>query len=68
MVAPLEKPLLVSGPRARKLLGIGNTKYWRLVNKGLIETVQVGARKMATYSSIEALARPSKADSPQRAA
>jgi hypothetical protein len=56
----LEKPLLLSGPRARKLLCIGNTKYWRLVKAGLIETAEVGARKMPTYRSVEALARPTE--------
>lgn len=44
------------------MLGIGNTKYWRLVKAGVIETVQLGARTMATYASVEALARLPQAD------
>lgn len=52
----LQKPLLVSGPRARKLLDIGNTKYWDLVKQGVIETVEVGGRKMVVYTSLERLA------------
>jgi hypothetical protein len=50
------KPLLVSGSNARKLLDIGNTKYWALVKAGSIETVEVGGRKMAVYASLERLA------------
>jgi len=57
MSGPELKPLLVSGPRARKLLDIGNTKYWHLVKRGDIETVEVGGRKMAVYASIERLAQ-----------
>lgn len=51
------KPLLVSGPNARKLLDIGNSKYWNLVKIGAIETVEVGGRKMAVYASLERLAQ-----------
>ena len=50
-----QKPLLVSGPTARKLIGVGNTKYWSLVKAGTIETVEVGGRKMAVYASLERL-------------
>jgi hypothetical protein len=50
-----EKPFVVSGPRARKLLDVGNTKYWKLVKDGKIRLVNVGKRRMATYASLEAL-------------
>ena len=50
------KPLLVSGPRARALLDVGNTKYWDLVKRGVIETVEVGDRLMVIYASLERLA------------
>ena len=52
------KPLLVSGPEARKLLGIGNTKYWALVKAGKIKVVDVNGRKMPVYASLEALSTP----------
>lgn len=51
------KPLLVTGPTARKLLGVGNTKYWLLIKQGAIETVDLGGRKMVVYSSLERLAQ-----------
>lgn len=54
------KPLLVPGPVARRVLGIGNTKYWDLIKKGQIKTVKVGGRVMAVYSSLEALATPAE--------
>jgi len=52
------KPLLVSGPVARKIIGVGNTKYWELVKAGRIKLVEVGGRKMAVYASLETLAQP----------
>lgn len=51
------KPLLVSGPTARHLLGVGNTKYWALVKSGAIVTVDVAGRKMPTMESIERIAK-----------
>ena len=57
MSGPELKPLLVSGPRARKLLDIGNTKYWDLVKRGEIETAQIGNRKMVVFASLERLAQ-----------
>lgn len=53
-----EKPIIVSGPTARRLLSIGNTKFWRLVKEGKIELVEVGGRRMVVYASLEAFARP----------
>ena len=50
------KPLLVSGPKARALLGIGNTKYFELLKSGAIETVRIGSRRLPTFASIERLA------------
>jgi hypothetical protein len=57
----LEKPLLVSAPTARKLVGCGNTKFWALVKAGKIKMADVGGRRMVIYSSLEALARPTAA-------
>ncbi|HUB48342.1 MAG TPA: hypothetical protein VMB73_25480 [Acetobacteraceae bacterium] len=53
----MQKPLLVSGPTARRLIGVGNTKFWSLVKAGAIETVEVGGRKMVKYASLERLAQ-----------
>jgi hypothetical protein len=53
-----DKPLLVSAPRARKIIDVGNTKFWELVKEGLIEMADVGGRRMVVYSSLERLASP----------
>jgi hypothetical protein len=55
------EPLLVTGPVARKLIGVGNTKYWELVKTGKVAVVEVGGRKMATYASLKELAKPGPA-------
>lgn len=49
------KPILVSGPTARKLIDVGNTKFWDLVKSGQIEMVNVGGRRMVVYASLEKL-------------
>ena len=52
------KPLLVSGPEARKIIKCGETKYWKLVKLGKIRLVDTGTgRKMVVYASLEALAQ-----------
>jgi len=55
------EPLLVTGPVARKLIGVGNTKYWELVKAGKVKLVEVGGRRMATYASLKELAKPEAA-------
>lgn len=55
------EPLLVTGPQARRMLGVGNTKYWELVKAGKIQTVELGGRKMPTYESLKKLATPAAA-------
>jgi hypothetical protein len=49
-----DKPLLVDTKRGRKILDVGNTKYWELIKYGEIETVSIGRKRLAVYSSIEA--------------
>ena len=56
----LDEPLLVPGPEARRLLGIGNTKYWQLVRAGRIETVDLDGRKWVVFASLKRLAQPEK--------
>lgn len=53
-----DKPLLVPGPTARKLIGCGNTKFWALVKAGKIEMADVGGRRLVVYASLEKLACP----------
>jgi hypothetical protein len=53
-----DKPLLVSAPRARKIIDVGNTKFWELVKEGKIQMADVGGRRMVVYASLEALANP----------
>jgi hypothetical protein len=53
-----DKPLIVSNTVAKKIVGVGNTKYWELVKAGKIKTVDVLGRSMAVYASLEALANP----------
>jgi hypothetical protein len=55
------KPLLVPQPVGRRIIGVGNTKWFELVKAGKIQTVDVGGRKMAVYASLEALASPATA-------
>jgi hypothetical protein len=50
------KPLLVSNAKAKRIIDVGNTKYWQLVKTGKIRTVDVRGRSMAVYASLEALA------------
>ena len=52
-----DKPLLVSAPRARRILDVGNTKFWELVKAGKIKMADVGGRRMVVYASLEALAQ-----------
>jgi hypothetical protein len=56
-----EKPLLVSAPKARKIIDVGNTKFWELVKSGKIKMAEVGGRRMVVYASLEALAQPDAA-------
>ena len=55
-----DKPLLVSGPHARRILDVGNTKFWALVKAGKITMADVGGRRMVVYASLEALAGPTQ--------
>jgi hypothetical protein len=57
MYATEIEPLLVTGPVARKLIGVGNTKYWELVKAGKVKLVVVGGRRMATYASLKELTK-----------
>lgn len=49
------QPKLVSLLEAGHLLGIGRTKTRDLVEKHVLETIQIGTRRLVTLRSIEAL-------------
>ena len=55
MTVTTDKPLLVSSIRARKFLGIGNTKFWAMVKAGKIKMAETGGRRLVVYASLEAL-------------
>ncbi len=49
------RPRLVSVKDAARLLGIGVTKVYELISDGLLDTISIGARRLVTLSSIDAL-------------
>jgi len=50
-----DEPILVSGARARELLGIRESKYWKLVRLGVIELAELGpgTHRMPTMRSLK---------------
>jgi excisionase family DNA binding protein len=50
---PLETPLLLSVPRAARLLGIGVTFAWELVHAGAIPSVRLGRRVLVPRTALE---------------
>ena len=49
-------PMLVSIKEARRLIGVGNTRIYDLINAGALETIRIGKRRMVRYSSLQKLA------------
>lgn len=49
------QPRLVSVPRAAELLGIGRTKTYDLITENLLETINIGGRRLVTLRSIDRL-------------
>ncbi len=49
-------PMLVSIKEARRLIGVGHTRIYDLINAGALETVRIGKRRMIRYSSLQKLA------------
>ncbi len=61
------KPLAVTINTALRLVGIGRTTLYELIDQGAVETITVGRRRLAVYSSLEALvAKRSEAPSASR--
>lgn len=50
------QPILVSTTTAKRLLDIGNSKFWDLVKAGKIELTDSIGRRMVIYRSLERLA------------
>ena len=46
-------PMLVSIKEARRLIGVGNTRIYELINAGTLETIYIGKRRLIRYSSIQ---------------
>lgn len=49
------KPVLVSIADAARMLGIGKTKAYALIQEQELDTVLIGTRRLVTISSIERL-------------
>jgi len=50
------EPLFVKTTTAKKLLDVGNTKFWQLVKDGRIKLVEIGeGHRQVDYSSLKAL-------------
>lgn len=47
-------PLLLSIPEAAAELGLGRTKTYQLIDEGILETVNVGRRRLVPRDSLEA--------------
>lgn len=53
---PQEAPLLVSVPEAARLLGIGKTVAWNMVNSGELPKVRLRGRVLVPRAALERLA------------
>ncbi len=51
-------PLLLSISDACTALGLGRSKLYQLIEKGHVETVAIGRRRLVRVDSLRALARP----------
>lgn len=49
------EPLNVSTREAAKLLGLGKTSIYRLINEGALTRIRLGRRTLVTTASIKAL-------------
>lgn len=53
------EPVLCSIADAARLLGIGKTKAYELIDQGALKTVSIGARRLVRTDSIKRLAEGS---------
>lgn len=49
------EPLTVTIADARRVLGIGNTKLYELINAGQLATIRLGRRRLVTTASLHQL-------------
>ncbi len=49
------EPLTVTIPVGCKLIGVGNTKFYELINQGKIKTIKIGRRRLAVFKSLKEL-------------
>ena len=52
------KPLTVTIPTTQRLLGLGHTTVYTLIDDGRLKTIRIGRRRLVVYSSIEELLVP----------
>ena len=50
------EPLLQSISETARVLGLGRTTIYNLINRGQLETVKIGRRQLVKAASIERLA------------
>jgi hypothetical protein len=51
------EPLFVKTATAKRLLDVGNTKFWQLVKEGKIKLVEIGdGHRQVDYKSLKSLA------------
>ncbi len=51
----MEDPYLCSIPHAARMLAIGRTKAYDMINKGELLSIQIGKRRLVKVDSIKAL-------------
>jgi excisionase family DNA binding protein len=49
------KPLAVTVSIALNLTGIGRTTLYQLIDKGTVESIRIGRRRLINYASLERL-------------
>lgn len=60
------KPLTVTVKRAIELSGLGLTTIYKLINEGVLETTNVGTRRLIVFASLErAVLPPPKEPAPE---
>lgn len=47
------KPIMITVPEAMRVLGVGRTTLYLLIQSGKIERVHIGRRSLITWASIE---------------
>lgn len=57
---PDQQPLLLSVRQAARLMGVGTTLCWELVNSGQLPSVRLGRRVLIPRAAVERLAHTSE--------